>query len=79
MFVLSPNSKNNKIMKKKKELHKKKEGHTSKMMKSGSMSNMFQNTSITDSNSKKTLSRQKTSGVLQTIPYNVKNHLLAST
>lgn len=69
MFMMSPNSKNVKIMKKKKEAQKKKELHNnSKMMRSGSMSAMFHNNSITDSNSKKSMTRQKTSGALRTIP-----------
>lgn len=80
MFVMSPNSKNNKLMKKKKEAQKKKDQlGSSKMMKSGSTSAMFHNNSISDSYSKKSLTRQKTSGVLKTIPYSVSQNLLGST
>lgn len=81
MFVLSPNTNNNKIMKKKKEATKKKDNlGNSKMMRSGSTSHMFQNNSISDSTSKKkSLSRQKTSGVLKTIPYNLSQKILKST
>jgi hypothetical protein len=80
-FVMSPSTKNNKILKKKKEAHKKKDMHgNSKMMRSGSMSNMFQNNSITDSASKKkSMSRQKTSGALKTIPYSVSQKMMKST
>lgn len=70
-MMVSPNAKNIKIMKKKKEaLKKNKENFAnSKMMRSGSVSTMFQNHSITDSATKnKSLTRQKTSGVLKTIP-----------
>jgi hypothetical protein len=81
MFVLSPNSNNNKIMKKKKEANKKKDNlGNSKMMRSGSTSQMFQNNSISDSASKKqSMSRQKTSGVLKTIPYSISQKMLKST
>jgi len=75
MFVLSPTTKNTKIVKK---THKKKD-QSSKMMKSGSMSHMFHNNSITDSNSKKTMTRQKTSSVLKKIPYSMANNMMAST
>lgn len=46
MLVLSPNSKNSKIMKKKKEAVKKKDFGNSKIMRSGSVSTMFQNNNI---------------------------------
>lgn len=80
-FVMSPNTKNNKIMKKKKEAIKNKTHHgNSKMMRSGSMSNMFHNNSITDSASKKkSMTRQKTSSVLKTIPYSISQRMLQST
>ena len=48
------------------------------MMRSGSTSAMFQN-SISDSNSKKKMSRQKTSSVLKTIPYSMSQNMLGST
>jgi len=81
MFVMSPNSKCNKMMKKKKEAHKKKDQHgNSKMMKSGSMSKLFYNNSISDSASKKkSMTRQKTSSVLKTIPYSISQKMLKGT
>lgn len=79
LFIMSPNSKSNKMMKKKKEAHKKKHGHSSKVMRSGSMSSMFHNNSITDSGSKKSMKRQKTSGALKKLPYSISQKMLGST
>ena len=79
-FVMSPSNakSNDKIMKKKKEAHKSKGNHgNSKMMKSGSMSNIYQNNSISDSASKKkSLTRQKTSGALKNMPYTISQKML---
>ena len=69
----------------KKEAHKKKDnnGGNSKMMKSGSVSNVFyeKNNSITDSASKnkKSMSRQKTNTVLKTLPYSISQKIMKST
>jgi hypothetical protein len=46
MFIVSPNSKNNKIMKKKKEAVKKKDSANSKIIRSGSVSTMFHNNAL---------------------------------
>ena len=87
MFLLSPksNHKDQKFDKiiwmrnYKKESGKKKDNlGNSNMMRSGSTSAMFQN-SISESTSKKKLSRQKTSSVLKTIPYSLSQNMLGST
>lgn len=48
------------------------------MMKSGSMSRIHHNNSISDSNSKKSMTRQKTNSMLQTLPYTISQNVLST-
>lgn len=77
MFVVCPNAQTH-VMKRKKEALKKDGNGYSKMVKSGSMSAMHCNQSISDSNSKKQMARQNTSSALNKVAYNVSHNTLSN-